>query len=142
MLRNLHALALAALVVLGGLTATTVPSSAGHRSGVTFGIGIGFGDYYDPWYRYPRPYYRHWRPRFHGAYYHHRYYDPFPDYYVPLYRRHAPPIIYQPRVHYRRAGGSAHIEWCYARYRSYRAWDNTFQPYHGPRRQCRSPYRY
>ncbi|MCA1403352.1 BA14K family protein [Ensifer sp. IC3342] len=37
-------------------------------------------------------------------------------------------------------GGSAHTRWCYARYRSYRAWDNTYQPYGGPRRQCYSPY--
>jgi hypothetical protein len=37
-------------------------------------------------------------------------------------------------------GGNAHIQWCYDRYRSYRAWDNTFQPYNGPRRQCYSPY--
>lgn len=37
-------------------------------------------------------------------------------------------------------GGDAHVQWCYDRYRSYRAWDNTFQPYNGPRRQCRSPY--
>lgn len=36
--------------------------------------------------------------------------------------------------------GSAHVDWCYDRYRSYRASDNTFQPYNGPRRQCRSPY--
>lgn len=36
--------------------------------------------------------------------------------------------------------GNAHVEWCYARYRSYREWDNTFQPYNGPRRQCASPY--
>ena len=36
--------------------------------------------------------------------------------------------------------GSAHVQWCYDRYRSYRAWDNTFQPYDGPRRQCYSPY--
>jgi hypothetical protein len=36
--------------------------------------------------------------------------------------------------------GSAHVRWCYDRYRSYRASDNTYQPYHGPRRQCRSPY--
>lgn len=34
----------------------------------------------------------------------------------------------------------AHERWCYRHYRSYRAWDNTFQPYHGPRRLCRSPY--
>ncbi len=35
---------------------------------------------------------------------------------------------------------AAHVEWCYDRYRSYRASDNTFQPYNGPRRQCRSPF--
>lgn len=51
------------------------------------------------------------------------------------------------RPHYRERvrpsyGGSAraHVEWCYDRYRSYRASDNTYQPYNGPRRQCRSPY--
>ncbi|MFN4273239.1 MAG: BA14K family protein [Aliihoeflea sp.] len=44
-----------------------------------------------------------------------------------------------PRAHHRYS--SAHVQWCYGRYRSYRASDNTFQPYNGPRRQCRSPYR-
>jgi hypothetical protein len=39
-----------------------------------------------------------------------------------------------------RARGSAHVNWCYDRYRSYRASDNTFQPYNGPRQQCYSPY--
>lgn len=38
------------------------------------------------------------------------------------------------------AGSNAHVRWCYDRYRSYRASDNTFQPYNGPRRQCYSPY--
>jgi hypothetical protein len=33
-----------------------------------------------------------------------------------------------------------HTEWCYARYRSYRDYDNTFQPNYGGRRQCYSPY--
>ncbi len=33
-----------------------------------------------------------------------------------------------------------HVDWCYNRYRSYRESDNTFQPYHGPREICRSPY--
>ena len=47
--------------------------------------------------------------------------------------------VYRPRRVYRGAG-STHVEWCYNRYRSYRAWDNTFQPYHGPRQQCYSPY--
>lgn len=37
--------------------------------------------------------------------------------------------------------GNAHVRWCYDRYRSYRASDNTFQPYNGPRQQCYSPYR-
>ncbi|TIX63919.1 MAG: BA14K family protein, partial [Mesorhizobium sp.] len=37
-------------------------------------------------------------------------------------------------------GGDAHVAWCYNRYRSYRAYDNTYQPYYGPRRQCISPY--
>jgi hypothetical protein len=36
--------------------------------------------------------------------------------------------------------GDSHTEWCYNRYRSYRAYDNTYQPYNGPRRQCNSPY--
>lgn len=34
----------------------------------------------------------------------------------------------------------AHVDWCYGQYRSYRASDNTFQPYNGPRRACSSPY--
>ncbi|MBZ9675952.1 BA14K family protein [Mesorhizobium sp. ES1-1] len=46
-----------------------------------------------------------------------------------------------PRRYYR-AGrlSNAHVQWCYDRYRSYRAYDNTFQPYNGPRQQCWSPY--
>lgn len=39
-----------------------------------------------------------------------------------------------------RGVSNSHVEWCYARYRSYRASDNTFQPYNGPRRACISPY--
>ncbi len=54
------------------------------------------------------------------------------------------PRYYERRVYpapvHRYSVGSAHERWCYDRYRSYRAWDNTFQPYHGPRRQCWSPY--
>jgi hypothetical protein len=63
-----------------------------------------------------------------------RYYDA--PYYDPYY--HRPP----PRTYTRRVvpSTSAHVQWCYDRYRSYRAWDNSWQPYHGPRRQCRSPY--
>lgn len=43
----------------------------------------------------------------------------------------------QPRAYY---GGNSHTSWCYNRYRSYRAYDNTYQPYYGPRRLCVSPY--
>jgi hypothetical protein len=64
------------------------------------------------------------------------------------YHRRIYPRLYLPPVYpnYRYVEprrynhGSRHVRWCYNRYRSYRAWDNTFQPYHGPRRQCRSPY--
>ena len=64
---------------------------------------------------------------------------PFYSYADPYY--YAPPRYYAPRRYYRAGGlSSAHVNWCYDRYRSYRAWDNTFQPYHGPRRQCWSPY--
>lgn len=39
-----------------------------------------------------------------------------------------------------RAYGNSHVSWCYDRWRSYRASDNTYQPLNGPRRQCVSPY--
>ena len=35
---------------------------------------------------------------------------------------------------------SRHYDWCASRYRSYRPYDNTYQPYRGPRRQCYSSY--
>lgn len=81
----------------------------------------------DDWYRYRRP----WRsgPSF-GLYLG---VPVFPGpYYEPYYN-------YRPRPIYRRPVNS-HVSWCYQRYRSYRAYDNSFQPYYGPRRQCRSPY--
>ncbi|WP_299816592.1 BA14K family protein [uncultured Roseibium sp.] len=33
-----------------------------------------------------------------------------------------------------------HVAWCSDRYRSYRAQNNTFQPFKGQRRLCSSPY--
>lgn len=33
-----------------------------------------------------------------------------------------------------------HVDWCLAHYRTYNPYDNTFQPYVGPRMVCRSPY--
>jgi hypothetical protein len=55
---------------------------------------------------------------------------------VPTYRYVEP--RYVPRYQY--GLSSAHVRWCYDRYRSYRAYDNTFQPYYGTRQQCWSPY--
>lgn len=50
------------------------------------------------------------------------------------------PKIYRQNARYvsRKA---TRVEWCRARYRSYRAADNSFQPLHGPRRQCCPPPR-
>nr|WP_141690467.1 MULTISPECIES: BA14K family protein [unclassified Ensifer] len=44
----------------------------------------------------------------------------------------------QPRRYY---GGNSHTSWCCSRCQSYRAWDNSYQPCHGARRACYSPYR-
>lgn len=33
-----------------------------------------------------------------------------------------------------------HVDWCARTYRSYNPYDNTFQPYYGPRQYCISPY--
>ncbi len=72
------------------------------------------------------------QPRYYGP----SYYDQ--GYYGPTYYR---PRYYAPR-YYRQvySGGNAHTSWCFARYRSYRVYDNTFQPFNGPRRACVSPY--
>lgn len=84
---------------------------------------------------------RHWRDDRRGwdRRWDRRHYQPRSGFYlefnVPQQRRYVQP---QPPRHYRVS--QAHINWCYARYRSYRAWDNSFQPYYGPRRQCLSPY--
>ena len=56
---------------------------------------------------------------------------------VPIYKARQPVRVVGP-VHARSA---AHVEWCAARYRSYDARSDTYQPYHGERRHCRSPYR-
>jgi len=89
-----------------------------------------------------------WRDRRHFRR-HFRHFDRGPSIYlnfsIPAYRYYEPryyaPRYYAPRRVYRSGRlSSAHIEWCYNRYRSYRAYDNTFQPYNGLRRQCWSPY--
>ncbi|MBW9114712.1 BA14K family protein [Rhizobium cauense] len=52
-------------------------------------------------------------------------------YYGTRYRQYTPSLAYE---------GGSHVSWCYGRYRTYRAFDNTYQPYYGPRRQCVGPY--
>ncbi|MCI5075414.1 BA14K family protein [Oricola sp.] len=34
----------------------------------------------------------------------------------------------------------AHYNWCFAKYKTYRVMDNSYQPYVGPRKPCISPY--
>ena len=51
-------------------------------------------------------------------------------------------IIRQPRPYGRvvRDLPPEHYVWCDRRYKTYRVWDDTFQPNTGPRRLCNSPY--
>jgi len=81
-----------------------------------------------------------WRYRNHGGYYGGPYYGGS-GFLLGLGLGAFPGYNYYaaPRYYYRSAS-SAHVRWCYSRYRSYRASDNSWQPYHGPRRQCVSPY--
>lgn len=57
---------------------------------------------------------------------------------VPIYDSDRP-VVHVVRKY--RVAVSAHVRWCAARYLSYDARTDTFQPYHGPRRLCRSPMR-
>ncbi|MCA1440560.1 BA14K family protein [Ensifer sp. IC4062] len=98
----------------------------------------------------PRGYYRYGDRYYYNGYRGYRYYRPGYRYYDGgWYPRGAfsagviiggpiarPRIARPPMARY----GNRHVDWCYARYRSYRAYDNTYQPYSGPRRQCYSPY--
>lgn len=138
---RLHSRIRAVLLALGLLAGFAVPASTAPlaglgRAAVTPSTGVEQVRYNcyrgncrrywnDDWRyrRHYRPYVR--RPVYSGFYF---------GLGVPAYRYYAPPRRYY------RSGGSAHVAWCYDRYRSYRAWDNTYQPYHGPRRQCWSPY--
>ncbi|MEP4031101.1 BA14K family protein [Roseibium polysiphoniae] len=33
-----------------------------------------------------------------------------------------------------------HVSWCHNRFKSYNSYDNSYQPYNGPRQHCWSPY--
>jgi len=50
---------------------------------------------------------------------------------------------YQQHHNYNKGRGrnwQQHVDWCSGRYNTYRAQDNSYQPYSGARQQCRSPY--
>jgi hypothetical protein len=90
---------------------------------------------------------RHWHNGYRGYDYHRRGYRRHSDgWWYPLAAFGAGAVIggaiasdgySEPR----RAGiNPRHTDWCYSRYRSYRAYDNTFQPNYGGRRECLSPY--
>jgi len=85
-----------------------------------------------------RDYYRYDRPR--GGIYLNYNVDRYaPGYYDDDYYYVEPaPRYVEPR--YRVRLSAAHVEWCYARYKTYRASDNTFKPTRNTRRQCISPY--
>ena len=100
---------------------------------------------------------RHWRGKNwnHGGHWNHGHWDnwwpgygtgllfsfglPGLGYYDPYW--YGDPYLYRSRRVYRTYTMSAdHVAWCYNRWRSYRESDNSYQPYNGPRRLCRSPY--
>lgn len=93
--------------------------------------------------------YRHWR-RYHRRHYRHHHGHGGAGIYFNFgngsFSLTVPERRYYPRYHHRRyydyprRNSTAHVNWCSARYRTYEAWNNTFQPYHGSRRQCISPY--
>lgn len=132
-------LAVLALSMLPATPALALPPISNPVSTVTqavkptpveFSIGIQINrgrPYYNQYrgYRYQRPGYR--------------YYD---GYWFPR-SAFIIDVPVRPRIVQRRVPvyvGDAHVNWCYARYRSYRAYDNSFQPNHGRRRVCVSPY--
>ncbi|WP_274424166.1 BA14K family protein [Chelativorans sp. YIM 93263] len=74
--------------------------------------------------------------RYHGHRHHRQHWRPRSNFFlqfgVPVAPRYAP----RPAA----ALSASHVYWCQQKYRSYRVSDNTFQPYHGPRKPCVSPY--
>lgn len=94
------------------------------------------------WRARPERHVRRWEPGRHGP----RYRARRPGFqhfhlgfwYAVPWWLHAPHVYAHRHPYY--GLSAAHIEWCVYRYRSYRISDNSFQPYHGPRRQCISPY--
>jgi hypothetical protein len=89
-------------------------------------------------------YYAHRRHYGYGGYYGHRRYYPYGGYYFgfPFYFGGGFADRYYDDDYYGNYnyGGSAHVEWCSNRYRSYRPRTNTWTSYSGKVRRCISPY--
>lgn len=118
--------------VLAGASAATMPPSLAGDWNNRYVAGANV-----PWYDQPPLvgtgagyYYRH-HPDHIPAYP-----RPLTGYPVPIYEVGAlpGPIIA------RRVVSDPHVDWCLDRYRSYDVGTDTYQPYHGPRRLCRSPF--
>lgn len=156
-----------AIAILAAVTAFSTPAASAPRVEIASGASnvpsvhnVQYWDGYSHYERYDRRYDRwdrreHRRDR-HGWYNGHRGYTE----YRPGYRRHSdgywyplaalgaaviiggviasqpqrPPVQVQPGINPR------HVADCSARYRSYRSYDNTYQPIDGPRQQCYSPW--
>jgi hypothetical protein len=153
MLKNVQALALATFVGAGALAALSVRADAANvpAPGVTKAFDtVANGDLYqeaqsraerrNAWrydrrshgYRYNYPY-RNYRYYYGGWYYD----QPYWSFNFPLYYDY-PVYNYRPAYRYRLS--ARHIDWCYARYRSYNARSNTWISYSGQVRQCISPW--
>lgn len=133
-LKRLAALALASAVVLTSF----VPSQAAMPLPAPVVSGTSDLTHVDnrkrPYYYRGHRGYRHHRP---GYRYHNGYWFPLAAFATGAIIGGA--IATQPAP--RRAGiNPKHYQWCANRYRSYDSYSNTFQPYHGPRQRCYSPY--
>lgn len=136
---SMASVAMAACVLaMGGMSA----ARADHRA--TVHVTPAFAaDYHG--YRLRPPYYIHGRWHYPAVYHgpthyysHHPYHAP--GYPVPIYRTDRPAVVVRETIRVA-APVAAHVAWCAERYRSYRVSDDSFQPHHGPRRRCVSPYR-
>lgn len=58
---------------------------------------------------------------------------------VPIYK--APSHLHRRVMRVPVVRSGSHAAWCAARYKSYDIRTDTWQPFHGPRRYCRSPFR-
>jgi hypothetical protein len=164
--KNVAIAALSAAVIAGASVPTeampAIPAPAAKIGTHMDATSVQYRDYRrGGYYRdYPRAGYRSY-PRGYPGYYGgyrgyrahrpgYRYYD---GYWYPLAAFGAGAIIggaiaAQPRyvepapapVYRTEALNPRHYDWCHARYRSYDAYSNTFQPYNGPRQTCHSPY--